>query len=221
MVRGDHDGAAKTLDELERMVGPDHGGLLQLRGLLAWDLEGPEAARPLLERARTASPADADVHHALALLAEETGERAAMIEGFLKVRELDEAADQAAGRGKPREIDFIEREAEAALSRLPDDLRAPLENVPIILEDRPSRDLVAEGFDPRSLGLFDGIEQAGEADPEAPLRAPTRIVLYTMNLLAAFPDRAVLAEQIETTLFHEIGHYFGLDEDGVAALGLE
>lgn len=221
MVRGDFDGASRTLDELERMVGPDHGGLLHLRGLLAWDLEGPEAARPLLERASEAQPDEADIHHALALLAEESGDRAGMIRAFVRVRELDQAADEAAGRGVERELDFIEREAEAALERLPEHLRAPLANVPIILEERPSLDLVEEGFDPRSLGLFDGIEQGLEAEPEAPPRPPSRIVLYAMNLLAAFPDRAVLAEQIETTLFHEIGHYFGLDEDGVAALGLE
>ncbi|RPI57721.1 MAG: hypothetical protein EHM50_11480, partial [Lysobacterales bacterium] len=51
--------------------------------------------------------------------------------------------------------------------------------------------------------------------------APTRIVLFCSNLLVGFPDRDELAEQIEITILHEIGHFFGLDEDAVARLGLE
>ena len=49
---------------------------------------------------------------------------------------------------------------------------------------------------------------------------PTRIDLFTANLLASFPDSQRLDEEIEITLLHEIGHYFGLDEDEVEALGL-
>ena len=36
--------------------------------------------------------------------------------------------------------------------------RKLLHGVPIVLEPRPHPDLVAEGFDPRSLGLFEGLE---------------------------------------------------------------
>ena len=50
--------------------------------------------------------------------------------------------------------------------------------------------------------------------------APTRIVLFYSNLLASFPDRERLADEIEITLLHEIGHYFGLDEHEVEDLGL-
>ena len=33
-------------------------------------------------------------------------------------------------------------------------------------------------------------------------------------------DEAHLAEEIRITLFHEIGHLLGLDEDEVASMGL-
>ena len=42
-----------------------------------------------------------------------------------------------------------------------------------------------------------------------------------MNLEASFPERDALAEEIEVTILHELGHYFGLDEDDVERLGLE
>jgi predicted Zn-dependent protease with MMP-like domain len=51
--------------------------------------------------------------------------------------------------------------------------------------------------------------------------APTRIVLYACNLLAEFPDPVDLQEQVEITVLHEVGHYFGLDEDDMERLGLD
>ena len=56
-----------------------------------------------------------------------------------------------------------------------------------------------------------------------------------VTLPAAFTDHMVLQrgvrarvfgsaqvnEQVEVTLYHELGHYLGFDEDGVAELGLE
>ena len=52
--------------------------------------------------------------------------------------------------------------------------------------------------------------------------APTRIVLYAANLAAYVDpdDEQELAREVEITLLHEIGHYFGLGEAEVEALGL-
>jgi predicted Zn-dependent protease with MMP-like domain len=106
------------------------------------------------------------------------------------------------------------------LHHLPERFRDRLENVPVVLEPRPSRAIVAEGFDPRALGMFEGAgdrdKQAGEVET-----APTRVVLFFANLLASFPDDEDLALQVEVTILHELAHFFGLDEDEVAGLGLE
>jgi predicted Zn-dependent protease with MMP-like domain len=91
-----------------------------------------------------------------------------------------------------------------------------LEHVPVILEDRPSGSLVAEGFDPRAFGLFEGPTDGVRDEP-----APTRIVLYAANLLAEFPDEPELSEQIEVTVLHEVGHFFGLEEEELERLGLD
>ena len=135
-------------------------------------------------------------------------------------RKLDSAADGAEELETPAALDHIAKVAESVLESLPAEFREPLRNVPVVLESRPHLEVVKEGFDPRALGLFEGTEQANSSDIEMPVTAPTRIVLYTANLLASFPERERLEEEIEVTLLHEIGHYFGLDEDQVDALGL-
>jgi predicted Zn-dependent protease with MMP-like domain len=89
-----------------------------------------------------------------------------------------------------------------------------------VLEARPAEALVREGFDPRALGLFEGQGDLGQHSG-ATHDAPTRIVLFYANLLASFPDEDALREEIEVTILHEIGHFFGLDEDDMERLGLE
>ena len=72
---------------------------------------------------------------------------------------------------------------------------------------------------PDLLGLFLGVsllERSGE-HPEL----PPSIHLYQRNLERAAVDEEELKEQIRITLYHELGHYLGFDEDGVAELGLE
>jgi predicted Zn-dependent protease with MMP-like domain len=53
------------------------------------------------------------------------------------------------------------------------------------------------------------------------LEAQLDDVLFVNNLLADFPDDDTLREEVEITLLHEIGHYFGLDEDDMVRLGLD
>ena len=62
-----------------------------------------------------------------------------------------------------------------------------------LIERRPSRDLVRDGFDPRALGLFDGPIHGDHTTA-----APTRIVLFVNNLLADFPEDPELSDQIDS-----------------------
>jgi predicted Zn-dependent protease with MMP-like domain len=213
---GDLETAAEELAEAEELAGSDHPDVLYARACLTWEQDGPEAAMPWLERTIAADPEHADARYALACAAEERGDREAMIEGFLSVRALDARADREARVGGPDELAEIERIAADVLGELPERFASLLSHVPVVLERRPSSELVRDGFDPRALGLFDGPEHGDQGTP-----APTRIVLYVNNLLADFPEPDELEEQVEITLLHEIGHYFGLDEDDMVRLGLD
>ena len=57
-------------------------------------------------------------------------------------------------------------------------------------------------------------------DESVVVEAPSRIVIFSSNLLVDFPDPEELAVQVEITVLHEVGHYFGLDEDDMERLGL-
>jgi predicted Zn-dependent protease with MMP-like domain len=42
---------------------------------------------------------------------------------------------------------------------------------------------------------------------------PDHIILYQKNIEAVCRDEAEIREQIRLTIIHEIGHYFGMDEE--------
>jgi predicted Zn-dependent protease with MMP-like domain len=56
----------------------------------------------------------------------------------------------------------------------------------------------------------------GEDDDE-----PRSIVLYRKNLARAVTSRAELEKQVRITLWHEIGHLRGADEDDLRERGIE
>ncbi len=68
-----------------------------------------------------------------------------------------------------------------------------------------------------------GVPQApGPAgEPTGQVDEPRSIVLYRKNLARAVTSRAELEKQVRITLWHEIGHLRGADEDDLRARGLE
>ena len=47
------------------------------------------------------------------------------------------------------------------------------------------------------------------------------MTIYRRPLEGAFHDPAELEREIRITVLHELGHYFGLDEDRLAELGYD
>ncbi len=214
---GDIERAAELVRALADRVGEQDARVVYLDALVAWEIDGPEAAMVRLEDAVRADPDDADIRHAAALACEELGDGEGMRRHFLQTRLIDARQDRDAGVGSPAELDFIEQVALEAIEALPHEIRSQLHNVAIDVHLRPSLRLVSEGFDPRALGIFD----VPEIVEHAPLAdAPKRILLYAANLLCAFRKQDVLAEQVKATVLHEIAHYFGFEEHEMERLGL-
>jgi len=212
---GDIAAARRALAQATSLAGEQHVEVRYAQACVALEADGPDKAEPLFRLVVQADPKHADAHYALGQLAGDRDDEAAMIEHFLRVHALDARGDREARIGTRAELDHIETVARELLAALPSPFAEKLEPVPVVLERRPSRDLVRDGFDPRALGLFEG-RMHGEGTPH-----PTRIVLFVNNLLADFPDDPELTDQVEITLLHEIGHYFGLDEDDMVRLGLD
>ncbi|HWA85293.1 MAG TPA: metallopeptidase family protein [Opitutus sp.] len=108
----------------------------------------------------------------------------------------------------------------AAQRQLPPDLRPLARGVPVHYESVPSDDVLREGFEPDILGLFTGSAHGTELDQTNP--APPQILLYIGNLWdLAEGDLDIFREETRLTYLHELGHYFGWDEDDLAARGLD
>lgn len=215
---GRPEAAARNLGEA-RALAPRDPSLLAALGELALAQGELAQALELLRAAVAGNPELADAHHGLARLYEDAGEHAAQVRHDLEVLRLDTAAHRRAGLGSRRDLAIIEEAAVHTLDTLPEPFASRLRHVPVVLEPRPSRALVEEGFDPRALGLFEGPDDFGRQALE-PSAQPSRIVVFFANLRDAYPRDDDLLEQVEVTLLHEIGHFFGLDEDEVDALGL-
>jgi len=101
---------------------------------------------------------------------------------------------------------------QSALDDLPSEIAAGLRNVAVVVEQE-------NADDPDLYGLFEGVPLT-EGGPGAG-DLPNRIAIYRLPLEADFPEEAELRDEIRITVLHELGHYFGLDEDRLAELGYE
>jgi predicted Zn-dependent protease with MMP-like domain len=112
------------------------------------------------------------------------------------------------------------REVEAALRRLPAPVREFAQHIPVHYESRPPQHILDEGYPDDLLGLFDGSAHGETVRQDQPM--PPQISLYLDNLWAFVEqDAEAFAEEVVITYLHELGHYFGWDEDELAARDLD
>ncbi len=108
-----------------------------------------------------------------------------------------------------------------ALAGIPEPFRSRLENVAVIVEERPSRELLASMGVPRGdtlLGLYDGIPlpERGESYNLAP---PDRIIIFRAPILEACESADEIVEEVRRTVLHEVAHFYGIGEDELEEMG--
>jgi predicted Zn-dependent protease with MMP-like domain len=107
---------------------------------------------------------------------------------------------------------------ETAGDALPEKLRSALEEVSLILADY-AEPVLLEGFDdPEVQGLFVGDER-GELLGGGPPTMTPRIYLFRRSHEHSTSNRQEFSNEVQQTLYHELGHYLGYDEDELDALG--
>jgi len=108
-----------------------------------------------------------------------------------------------------------------AVKELPEEFRAKLENVAIIVEDYPSKELLEtmEVPDDETLfGLYEGVPLTERGHFDAPLM-PDRILIFQREIEDACDTPEEVKEELKITLVHEIAHFFGMDDDYLEEIG--
>ena len=103
---------------------------------------------------------------------------------------------------------------EEALDSLPQEFRSRIRNVAILVEDMPPHQPSPRSGKHRHrlLGVFHGVPTTRKSIFDLPTE-PDHIVLYQKNIEAVCSSEVEVREQIRLTVIHELGHYFGLDEE--------
>ena len=116
--------------------------------------------------------------------------------------------------------EFSDLVADIGWSPVPERFRTLISNVALLVEDEPSaetrRELDLPGED-TLLGLYHGIPRTARGESYGiGMVMPDTITLYRLPILQASDEDGISVRQmIEETIWHEVAHHFGLDEDEV------
>ncbi|MBI4873978.1 MAG: metallopeptidase family protein [Acidobacteria bacterium] len=107
---------------------------------------------------------------------------------------------------RPADFDKL---VEKAVRRIPPRFRRRLHNVVFVVEQEPPR--------PNLLGLYEGRPLTTRSVMSEGFQMPDRITIYqaTHERIARGPVH--LEQLVEETVWHEVAHYFGMDERRVRA----
>jgi predicted Zn-dependent protease with MMP-like domain len=106
-----------------------------------------------------------------------------------------------------------------AIESLPDEFKSKLDNVDVVVEDIPPREVLKKY--PRRglvLGLYQGVPPKFRTSRYG-LVMPDKISLYKRNIEAVCSTRMQVYKRIRKTLLHEIGHHFSLSDRELRDMG--
>jgi predicted Zn-dependent protease with MMP-like domain len=110
---------------------------------------------------------------------------------------------------------------EEALLELPEPFASHLEEVSVEIKDRPSdKQLKEAGLeeDELLLGLYVG-HPLTQRSVEMSGALPDTIFIFQEDVELVSESEKDLVQQVRTTVLHEIGHHFGMDEDDLDEVG--
>ncbi|HUP49207.1 MAG TPA: metallopeptidase family protein [Thermoanaerobaculia bacterium] len=110
----------------------------------------------------------------------------------------------------------FEELVEKALEQLPDEFARLLDNVVVVIEEEPAdedRHLLGEGSDEDELlGIYRGVALPERSFDMLP-SLPDQIAIFRGPILRVARSRREIVREVRETVIHELGHYFGLDDD--------
>lgn len=132
----------------------------------------------------------------------------------------------------PMSDEEFEEIVQEALATIPERFTEALENIAIIVQNEPDDyQLEAiEDFDPEirdpeidgepMLGLYEGVPLTERGESYGGLLdMPDVITVFKGPHERSFDTREEMVEEIGKTVIHEIGHYFGIDDERLYEMG--
>jgi len=108
----------------------------------------------------------------------------------------------------------------SALKKLPKSLKFKMENIDVVVENRAPQDLLLEmGLESpyELLGLYQGISLDRRGFYYGNV-LPDKITLFQMPIESMCKTKEEIEEKVKEVVIHEVGHYFGLDDERLREL---
>jgi predicted Zn-dependent protease with MMP-like domain len=96
-----------------------------------------------------------------------------------------------------------------ALDTLPPGLGRLMRNVAVVVED---------GTDPHLLGLYHGVPLTERTSYYSAV-LPDKITIFRLAICARCTTEQQVVDEVRTTVVHEVGHHFGIDDHRLHELG--
>jgi predicted Zn-dependent protease with MMP-like domain len=96
-----------------------------------------------------------------------------------------------------------------ALDTLPPALARVMHNVAVVVED---------GTDPHLLGLYHGVPLTKRTSHYSAV-LPDKISIFRLAICARCDTEDQVIDEVRTTVVHEVGHHFGIDDYRLHELG--
>ncbi len=111
----------------------------------------------------------------------------------------------------------FEKIVKKGIEAIPEKFLRKLENIVIIIEDKPSPDQrkkldIRRGW--TLFGLYEGVSQL-ERGANYTFVLPDKITIFQKPIEEEARDEEDLKKIVENTVWHEIAHHFGMDETRV------
>jgi predicted Zn-dependent protease with MMP-like domain len=114
--------------------------------------------------------------------------------------------------GVPMKRQRFEELVSEALDLVPDELMRLMDNVVVLVEDRPPPD------EPDLLGVYEGYALTERGVDYAGV-LPDRITIFRRPILSICETEEDVVEEVAVTVVHEIAHHFGIDDERLHELG--
>ena len=108
----------------------------------------------------------------------------------------------------------------SALKRLPKFFKKKMKNVDVVVENRAPRDLLSEmGLRSPSelLGLYQGVPLDRRGFYYGNV-LPDKITLFQVPIESICKTKDEIKDKVREVVIHEVGHYFGLDDERLREL---